>query len=412
VSLVTTDVETVPYLLQTPTGPVWKAQRFRLLFAHPSGPDATEHLRASEHAINVFVNALDLDIEAAQIANEAQMRALIERGAVESAAQLAQVAQYQSAQYLERTRRIVADTLLDPDAHDWINAVPKMLNDALSHVADRLNAEAEITKALTEQRTGAVEMDVLNRTNELIERLRDCRHRHNELHQHLIEARARHRAAVNDRLTRPPRATHRIDIGTDLLAPYLRCSTAITAAAAERMVAAIGGINVAWMPSLTAAIADLCSPPRESAGGEEYDEPDFEMADESDWWEPYEDAVEALLGEITAPVRLTQLLARADDVAESLVDADGDPLYPSLLAAAVVHAAHRLWTPLLAGRDAGDALLVALDDGRRIDTDAVSAADLLVVPAEITGDIDDAQVAAPVQLNPQPSDELLEETAS
>src|SRR4029453_529895 len=36
VSLVTTEVETVPYLVHTPEGPKWRAQRFRLLYAHSS----------------------------------------------------------------------------------------------------------------------------------------------------------------------------------------------------------------------------------------------------------------------------------------------------------------------------------------------------------------------------------------
>jgi hypothetical protein len=73
VSLVTTDVETVPYLIHTITGPDWRAQRFRLLYVHANGIEGSEYLRASEQAINIFVEALDLDIEAAQIANEAQL---------------------------------------------------------------------------------------------------------------------------------------------------------------------------------------------------------------------------------------------------------------------------------------------------------------------------------------------------
>ena len=81
VSLVTTDVETVPYLVHTEEGPQWRAQRFRLLYMHSGGgEDGQEYLRASEQAINIFVEALDLDIEAAQIANEAQLSALIARG--------------------------------------------------------------------------------------------------------------------------------------------------------------------------------------------------------------------------------------------------------------------------------------------------------------------------------------------
>ena len=74
-----------PTSVHTEEGPQWRAQRFRLLYLHSGGEDGQEYLRASEQAINIFVEALDLDIEAAQIANEAQLSALIARGAVESA---------------------------------------------------------------------------------------------------------------------------------------------------------------------------------------------------------------------------------------------------------------------------------------------------------------------------------------
>ncbi|MEA2774424.1 MAG: hypothetical protein QOD93_7386 [Acetobacteraceae bacterium] len=52
VSLVTTDVETVPYLVHTEEGPQWRAQRFRLLYMHSGGEGGQEYLRASEQAIN------------------------------------------------------------------------------------------------------------------------------------------------------------------------------------------------------------------------------------------------------------------------------------------------------------------------------------------------------------------------
>lgn len=137
VSLVTTEVEVTPYLVHTTAGPMWRQQRFRLLYLQAVGAEGYEHLRASEQAINIFVEALDLDIEAAQIANEAQLTALIARGAVESAVQIARHARYRSIQYQERVRRIVADTLIDPDVHDWIEEVPKLLDAALDHVRAR-----------------------------------------------------------------------------------------------------------------------------------------------------------------------------------------------------------------------------------------------------------------------------------
>lgn len=391
VSLVTNDVAKVPYLVQSATGPEWKAQRFRLLFVHASGAEGDEHLRASEEATNIFVNALDLDIEAAQIANEAQMQALIARGAVESATQLAQVAQYQSAQYLEQTRRIIADTFLDPGGHDWIVEVPAMLDAALKHVADRLAAEAALTSALRDQRSRMEDPVSVRHANELLARLRDCRHRHDELHRHLIGARSRHREAVEDRLARPPRTQQRVDLASELLAPYLLRSTATSASAAERVVARVGGISARWWPSLAVVTDDLCAPAREPGPGELYEEPAFDDTEAIDWWEPYEDTVDALLGEVTQPTRLSEIMERAAQVALTVVDDDGEPLDPDRLIAAVVHAGHRVWSTHLSGRIAGDTVLVAVTDSARVDSGSVDCADLLLVPAEVLADTQQAR---------------------
>lgn len=383
VTLVTTDVEKVPYLVQTPDGPQWKQQRFKLLFINASGADAVEHLRASEQAINIFVNALDLDIEAAQIANEAQLQALIERGAVESATQLAQVAQYQSAQYLERTRRIIADTFLDPSGHDWVSEVPAMLEAALAHVADRLTAEAALTDALSEQRRQVDDPAKLAHVNDLLSRLRDCRHRHDALHLHLISARSRHREAVEGRLARPSTTRHRFDIAKDLLDPYLQRPTAVAAVAAERITATVGGISARWWPSLAVVTDELCAPARGPGAGEAYDEPEFDDTEPSDWWEPYEDTVDSMFAGIDEPIRLSQLIERADDVAAAVSDSDGEQLDPRRLRSAIVHAGHRAWAAHLSGRADGDRIIVGVADTTRITSGGVSCADLILVPGTI-----------------------------
>jgi len=389
VSLVTTDVETVPYLIHTPDGPAWRAQRFRLLYVHASS-DGTEHLRASEPAINIFIDALDLDIEAAQVANEAQLRALIERGAIESAVTIARHARYRSIQFQERIRRIVADTLIDPDTHDWIETVPALLDAALAHVAERLDNESMLLDAVAEQRAGIGDQSRLSLTNQLIEILRECRHRHNELHGHLIGARSRLRDALDDRFVRPYRSAHRCSLGPDLLEPYLGRSTVDAAAAAPRLAAAVGGLATRFWPDLAVLVDELCAEPRTPAEGDPVEEPEFADADERAWWEPYEEAVESVLDALDEPVRLSHVLARLADAA--LADDAGEPLDLDLLAATAVHAAHRAWAPRLAGRGAGESLIVGVDDGQTIDSDAVRSADLLLVPVVVAADID-----APVQ---------------
>ncbi|MEQ0558186.1 hypothetical protein ABJI51_03820 [Amycolatopsis sp. NEAU-NG30] len=391
VSLVTTDVEIVKHLVHTTTGPAWRNQRFRLLYLHPTGSEGTEHLRASEQAINIFVEALDLDIEAAQIANEAQLNALIARGAVDSAVQIAKLARYRSIQYQERIRRIIADTLIDPDVHDWISEVPSLLQDALAHVKERLDAESALLDAVADRRTQLGDQTKLDAANQLIEILRECRRRHDDLHRHLIGARTRLREALEDRFRRAPRTARRFDIGTDLLAPYLARSSAACAEASDRMVALFGGLPTRWWPSLTTLTDELCTPLPPPRPGEEYQSPEFDPDVQSEWWEPYEDTVESLLSGIDQPIRLSQLLARAGQIiAEAGADPDELPLDEGVLAAAIVHAAHRAWAARLAGRSAGDQIMVAVTTGTDLDSGGVRADDLLLVPGEVLTDINEA----------------------
>jgi hypothetical protein len=388
VSLVTTDVETVPYLVHTAEGPKWRAQRFRLLYAH-ANPGGGEHLRASEQAVNIFIDALDLDVEAAQVANEAQLRALIERGAISSAVAVARHSRYRSIQFQERIRRIVADTLVDPDTHDWVDDVPKLLDAALAHVADRLEAETALLDAVADRRGGLTDAARLAAVNQLVKILRECRHRHNELHSHLIGARSRLREALDDRFARPPGAAHRCNIGSDLLEPYLRRSTGQAAAVAPQLLAVVGGVAARWWPSLDTLAGELCAAPRSPGQGDEIETPAFDVAEAPAWWEPYEDAVDAMLDAVDEPTHLSQLLARVEDTAHALTDHAGEPLDANLLAATAVHAAHRAWTTRLAGRTVGERLVVGVGTGATMDTGDIRSSDLLLVPATVIADIDE-----------------------
>lgn len=395
VSLVTVDIETVPYLVHGTGGPTWLAQRFRLLYVHSGGSEGSEYLRASEQAINIFVEALDLDIEAAQIANEAQLSALIARGAVESAVQIARHARYRSIQYQERVRRIVADTLIDPDTHDWINEVPELLDSALAHVRERLEAEAVLLDAVADRRIELEDTTRLVAANQLIEILRECRHRHDELHGHLIGSRSRLRQALDDRLARPARSAHRVDLASDLLAPYLQRPVMDSVVAAERLLATVGGLATRWWPPLATLTDELCAPARIPDPGEEIIPPEFDEIERAEWWERYEATTDSIFDAIEDPILLSQLLARVESIAAKVAGADDEPLDAGLLVAATVHAAHRAWATHLAGRSAGDRVVVATLTGDTIDAHGVRSADLLLVPAEVTVDIDTQPTQVP-----------------
>jgi hypothetical protein len=271
--------------------------------------------------------------------------------------------------------------------HDWIGEVPALLDAALSHVKDRLAAETALLDAVADRRSEVDDQARLDAANQLIEILRECRRRHDELHRHLIGARSRLREALDDRFSRAPRTVRRCDVGTDLLAPYLARSTAITADAAERMLATVGGLAVKWWPALTTLTDELCAPPAPPSLGDEFEPPALDPDEPSEWWEAYEGTVAAMLAGIEQPTRLSQLLARVEEQAAGVVDDDGVALDPRRLAAAVVHAAHHAWAPGLAGRSAGDHLVIAVTTGEDLDTGVIRADDLLLVSGEVTADI-------------------------
>lgn len=302
--------------------------------------------------------------------------------------QIARLARYQSIQYQERVRRIVADTLIDPDTHDWVGDAPELLNSALAHVRDRLEAEAVLLDAVAERRSRMDGPDRLTAANQLIEILRECRHRHNELHGHLIGARSRLREALDDRLARPSHAIHRANVSSDLLNPFLAQPMRDSGVATARLLAHVGGIAARWWPSMSTLTDELCAPPRTPDLGEEFVDPEFDDDEMASWWEPYEATMKSMFDAIDEPTRLSQLLARIEAVAAAVTDDDDEPLDSGLLVAATVHAAHRAWAARLAGRSVGDRVVVAAPSGNDLDVFGVHAADLILVPGVVTADID------------------------
>src|SRR5256885_13345485 len=105
------------------------------------------------------------------------MRYLVERGMFESAVGVATQARLRTAQYLERVRTIVRDTTLDPDAHDWGDGVPKLLDSALAHVSERIDVEGDLVAAVSERRDTADTADARVSANQLVAILSDCRSR-------------------------------------------------------------------------------------------------------------------------------------------------------------------------------------------------------------------------------------------
>jgi hypothetical protein len=361
--------------------PVRRVHNYRLLYEQWNADD-TVHLRATEAAINVLIDALDIDdIESAQIAAETLIRSLVDRKAFRSAVQVARQARYRTIQYLERIRNIVRDTLIEPDAHDWAAGVPALLNAALDHVVSRIEAETALVQAVQDRRADAADVGARRTANELTAVLAECRSRHSDLQRHLLGARGQLRRAQDDHFSRPRVSLRRADIESDMVQRMLGAPSGLVAGFGEELLLRFAAPRQRYLPSGDDFLDELLEPGREPEEGVEVPVPIFDEEGSTPWWEPYWDAADAMVDGLAAPTRLATLLTWVPDVAAAACGVDGDPLDQGVLAAALCHIAHEhLATPLV-GHPAGTRLICAVVTDEAVSHPLIDADDLLLIPA-------------------------------
>lgn len=166
---------------------VRRALEFRLVFDdHHSSGGTT--LRLSNEAINLYLRALELDIEDAQAAAEAVVQSQLARGKFEEAVDSAQVANLQSIRYKDKLERILRDTRRDVRRVDWRVEVPRLLKEGGEHINTRLKAEHAIIEAVGERLDLIPDENARRRLVDVFQLTKECRKRHVELHQHLMQA--------------------------------------------------------------------------------------------------------------------------------------------------------------------------------------------------------------------------------
>lgn len=208
----------------------WIARQleFRLVadHFHPSGRTV---LRLSTEAVNLYLNALELDIEDAQAAAEAVVASQIARGRIAEAVHSARQARWQSLRYEEKIGRILRDTRRDVTSVDWREAVPRMLDEALAHIETRLHVEDNILEAARGRLEAladrpeptAAEAQGRAALTGVQTLVRDCVLRHNQLHGQLIGARSVFLEEQSRQGFVPVAARFYPDLGGDVLAPFL-----------------------------------------------------------------------------------------------------------------------------------------------------------------------------------------------
>lgn len=146
-------------------------------------------LELSSEAINLFLNALDLDIESEQIANEAVVQFQLERGNFDKARNSAEIARARSLQYEQKLGRFIEQAKRDIRRVDWRDEVHGALVEANEHVDQRLRIEEDIIRTARTRIDAIAEEDSVAPLTEVIRLVQDCRSRHLRLNRRLMTGR-------------------------------------------------------------------------------------------------------------------------------------------------------------------------------------------------------------------------------
>lgn len=166
--------------------------------------DGSIEVRATAQAINLLLDVMDVDIESAERAAAYVFRLQVERGRLRSAAESAERMRRLSKAYQESIQQAILTARRDIGQVDWAGGVMAEIDQAYTHVEERLREEAAVLDDVAERHAGAEpgQRQALLQIKELLE---DCNRHHRELHTHLMGARnSLLEQHANQRLAPPP----------------------------------------------------------------------------------------------------------------------------------------------------------------------------------------------------------------
>lgn len=342
-------------------------------------PDGSVVVRATNEAINLFVGALDVDVEDAQTAAEAVLRSQLQRGRLDQAVSTAREARIRSIQFAEKIRGILDATRRDIRQVDWGGEVPRMLDEAVGHVRERIDAERQLIRA-TRDTLDRADPAKAARAAELADLLEDCRRRHQELHHRLIGARRVFLDEQQRQLFAPARVLPLPDLEAEVLLPLLGETRDGALPSLDAFFTAAAGPRPPAVVRLSTLVAALLQPRREQAAeGVELVEPELEERDvRSTRFSPEARAAAlAVLDGWRGSRRLSELLGEARPLGPGAADL-------------VALVALRWFAPEPADDELEEELtsvrLASLDDGTPLDDPGFGGADLLVERVEDAGD--------------------------
>jgi hypothetical protein len=339
---------------------------FKLL-EETEAPDGSIVLRATDEAVNLFVGALDRDIQDAQAAAEAVLASQLRRGMVDQAVHTARAARLRSIQFAARVQRVLDTTRHDIRQVDWNQEVPELLAHALAHLGERLEVERRLVTTARELIAGG---DAGPAGATLLELIEDCQLRHLELHALLLDARTTFLEEQERQTFAVSSDSRALELSEQLLQPLLAQPQRVARPVAERFLQAVTG-PVAPRPVRLTDLVEVLFQPRRGGEDEDLvdDEPDLvDGADDR----RYPPSAWQVAGEVFTMVaigggrRLSELLQLARQ---------HEPQATELIALSVLHAYAPERTP---------PEFQAINDGRTLDDPEFGGDDLLVGPPAAT----------------------------
>jgi hypothetical protein len=342
------------------------------------------YLRASDEALNVLVGALDTDVESAQIAAEVKLENLIRRGRLADAKLVAEQARIRTIQYGEIIRSQLDATRRNVRAVDWLEKVPKLLNDALAHVEDRVRAERAIAKNMTQARDEAEDPVRKGRAAELVDIVEDCVRRHTKLQLRLMGARDVFRAEQDRQQFSDVPRRQTFDLYGHLLQPILDLPVAEAIGPVEYFFSPSVGPAAQDLPDLASLVPLLLRPaPERNRLAGEIADPDLQSSgEEKRFTDEQWHMAENLLNLSDEARTLSSLLQEAANL---------DPGLPDLVALLGLHAYSPQTGTALRRRDKH--VLLAVHADTELDSQGFGGDDLLLTSAQLADAPDTGQSA-------------------
>lgn len=357
----------------------WNEYRFRLLSLRDTEYGTV--LVASDQAVMLYLDGLDVDIEDAEAALAHVLQRQLDDRRFDAAVRTAAQAERTSVGMSAMLTDLLDATSRDVRSHDWLVDVPDRLTRARRHVEGRIGEDDRFLEHVQAGLDGDASADVRAASGQIADLLRRAKRVHLDLERRLVGAREVFLAAqVRQRLARR-RRLRLLSLGSELFTPTLM----LPAAQADQVVTAFAdaalGVTVPRLVRFDAAVDMLWAPPRlrelaaivPEEAGEDVDVDDIQR---------YSDAVLRAARDVlrTAPSRLSDLLTAAAATDPFAVDGAVDSVVELVLLSS-------LWAfdpDAVDDEEASSEVdllasgLEAIDDGVRLDYASVHGADLLV----------------------------------